>query len=98
MAEDMLGGVTLELGKGDLALSHYHRALSLNPNDPISNINIGNWNMFAGHPRDAIEYFQKVLRSPHAPEVLKTTAAEGLQRAYRELGTRDTAAEAPKQP
>ncbi len=98
MAEDMLGGVTLELGKGDLALSHYRRALSLNPNDPISNINIGNWNMFAGHPRDAIEYFQKVLRSPRAPEVLKTTAAEGLQRAYRELGTRDTAAEPPKQP
>ena len=41
----MLGGVTLELGKGDQALSHYRRALALNPNDPISNINIGNWNM-----------------------------------------------------
>jgi hypothetical protein len=82
MAEDMLGSVTLELGKGDEALSHHYRAPALrapalNPNDPISNINIGNWNMFAGHPRDAIKDHQKVLRSPRAPEVLKTKAAEG---------------------
>jgi protein O-mannosyl-transferase len=86
MAEDMVGGAMLELGKGDQALSHYYRALALNPNDPISNINIANWNLYAGHPRDAIEYYQKVLRSPRAPHVLKTKAAEGLQRASRELG------------
>ena len=96
MAEDMLGSVTLELGKSDEALSHYYRALALNPNDPISNINIGNWNMYDHHPREAIEYFQKVLRSPRAPEVLKTKAAEGLQRAYRELGTTEMSEPNPK--
>jgi protein O-mannosyl-transferase len=96
MAEDMLGAVTLELGKGDLALAHFQSALALNPNDPISNVNIGNWNLYAGHPRDAIEYYQNVLRYPRAPEVLKTKAAEGLQRAYRELGTDNAAVEAPK--
>jgi protein O-mannosyl-transferase len=98
MAEDMLGGVTLEAGKGDLALEHYQRALTLKPNDPISNVNIGNWNLYAGHPRDAIEYYQNVLRSPRAPEVLKTKATEGLERAYRELGMANAAAEVPKQP
>jgi hypothetical protein len=89
MAEDMLGGVTLELGKPDQALTHYYRALALNPDDPISNINIGNWNQYAGKPRDAIEYYQKVLHTPRSPEVLKTQAAEGLQRAYRTLGITD---------
>jgi protein O-mannosyl-transferase len=97
MAEDMLGGVTLELGNPDQALSHYRRALELNPNDPISNINVGNWNLYAGHPRDAIEYYQQVLRSPRAPEVLKTKASEGLERAYRELGSADASAEGSKQ-
>jgi hypothetical protein len=96
MAEDMLGGVTLELGKGDLALAHYYRALALNPNDPISNVNIGNWNLYAGHPRDAIEYYQTVLRSARAPEVLRTKASEGLQRAYRDVGISNAAPEAPK--
>jgi hypothetical protein len=96
MAEDMLGSVTLELGKADEALSHYNRALELNPNDPISNINVANWNLYAGRPRDAIEYYQKVLGSPRAPAFLKTKAEEGLQRAYRELGIANTAVGAPK--
>ena len=96
MAEDMLGGATLELGKPDQALAHYYRALALNPGDPISNINIGNWNLYAGKPREAIEYYQKVLRSPRAPQVLRTKATEGLQRAYRALRTSNAAAEAPK--
>ena len=90
MAEDMLGGVMLELGKPDQALTHYTRALALDPDDPISNINVGNWNVYASHPREAIEYFEKVLRSPRAPQVLKTTASEGLQRAYQQLGIVDT--------
>ena len=97
MAEDMLGGVTLELGKGDLALEHYRRALELNPNDPISNLNIANWHMYAGHPRDAIEYYQQVLRSPRAPEVLRSKASEGLQKAYIELGSTNPEAQGVKQ-
>ncbi len=98
MAEDFLGELMLELGKPDQALTHYYRALALNPDDPISNINVGNWNQYAGKPRDAIEYYQKVLRSPRAPEVLKTKATEGLQRAYRDLGIVDTTGVTPKQP
>jgi len=96
MAEDMLAGVTLELGKADLALSHYRRALALNPGDPISNVNIGNWNLYAGHPGDAVEYYQNVLSSPRAPEVLRAKAYEGLRRAYHELGSENAATEAPK--
>jgi protein O-mannosyl-transferase len=96
MAEDMLGGVTLELGEPDQALSHYYRALAMDPNDPISNINIGNWNQYAGKPRDAIEYYQKVLRSPRSPQVLKTKAAEGLQRAYHDLEVAGTSGQGSK--
>ena len=97
MAEDMLGGVTLEMGKPDLALAHYYRALALKPDDPISNINIGNWNLYAGKPREAIGYYQEVLRSPRSPEVLRTKATEGLQRAYHALGMTDTSGVSSKQ-
>ena len=96
MAEDFLGELMIELGKPDDALSHYHRALAMNPDDPISNVNIGGWNLYAGRPREAIEYYQKVLRSSRAPEVLKTKAAEGLQRAYRDLGVSEAAGKTPK--
>src|SRR5271165_590324 len=97
MAEDMLGGATLEMGKPDLALAHYYRALALKPDDPISNINIGNWNLYAGKPREAIGYYQEVLRSPRSPEVLRTKATEGLQRAYHALGMTDTSGVSSKQ-
>ncbi len=97
MAEDMLGGVTLELGKPDQALAHYYRALALKQDDPISNINIGNWNLYSGKPREAIEYYQRVLRSPRSPEVLRTKATEGLERAYRELGMTGTSGVSSKQ-
>jgi tetratricopeptide (TPR) repeat protein len=97
MAEDMLGGATLEMGKPDQALAHYYRALALNPDDPISNINIGNWNLYVGKPQEAIEYYQRVLRSPRSPEVLRTQATEGLQRAYHTLGMTDTTGAGSKQ-
>lgn len=87
MAEDFLGGVVLGLGKPDEALSHYYRALAINPDDPVSNTNIGNWKMYAGKPLEAIEYYQRVLHSPRAPKILKTQAADGLERAYRAIGT-----------
>ena len=98
MAEDMLGGLMLELGKPDEALAHYYRALALDPSDPISNINIGNWNQYAGRPQEAIEYYQRVLHSRRAPEVLKAKAAEGLQRANRALGNPAPPGEALRQP
>ncbi len=96
MAEDMLGSVMLEAGKPDRSLAHYYRALDLNPDDPISNINVGNWNLYAGKPREAIEYYQKVLRSPRAPQVLRTKATEGLQRAYHDLGIVDMSGQGSK--
>jgi len=98
MAEDMLGSLMLELRKPDDALAHYYRALALNPSDPISNINIGSWNLYAGNPRQAIEYYQKVLRTPRAPAVLKAQATEGLQRAYHSLGIQEPLEEPLKQP
>ncbi len=90
MAEDFLGELMLEQGKPDQALTHYQRAIAINPDDPIGNINIGGWNQYAGKPREAIAYYQKVLQSPRAPKVLRAKATEGLQRAYRDLGMVDT--------
>ncbi len=96
MAEDFLGELMMESREPDQALAHFHRALAINSNDPIANVNIGSWNQYAGKPRDAIEYYQKVLQSPRAPEVLKAKAAEGLRRAYRDLGMVDTTGITPK--
>ena len=98
MAEDFLGALMTELGKPDQAVSHFYRALAINPNDPIGNINIGNWNQYVGKPGESIEYYQRVLRSPRSPEVLRTQATEGLQRAYLKLGMVDTSGATPKQP
>jgi len=86
MAEDFLGGLMMELGRPADALAHFYRAFAINPADPISNLNIASWKQYAGKPREAIEYYQRVLHSPRAPNVLKTRAAEGLQRTYRDLG------------
>src|SRR5271165_5065986 len=97
-AEDFLGGLMVELGKPDDALAHYYRALAMNPGDPVSNLNIGNWKQHDGKPAEAIEYYQQVLRSPRAPAILKTKATEGLQRAYHDLGIVGPSGEPSQQP
>jgi tetratricopeptide (TPR) repeat protein len=97
-AEDFLGGLMAELGKSDDALAHYYRALAMNPGDPVSNLNIGSWKQHDGKPGEAIQYFQKVLRSPRAPEILKAKATEGVQRAYHDLGIVGAPGETAPQP
>ncbi len=86
MAEDFLGTLMIERSRPEEALAHFSRALAINPADPVSNVNIGNWKLYVGKPIEAIPYFQNVLHSSRAPAVLKTTAESGLQRAYRDLG------------
>lgn len=93
MAEDFLGGVMMDLGRPDDALAHFYRALAINPADPISNVNIGNWKLYVGKPIESIAYFQNVLRSSRAPAVLKVKAEEGMQRAYRDLSSGGVARE-----
>jgi len=97
-AEDFLGGLMVELGKPDDALAHYYRALAMYPGDPVSNLNIGSRKQFDGKPAEAIEYYQKVLRSPRAPAILKSKATEGLQRAYHDLGIVGPSGEASPRP
>jgi tetratricopeptide (TPR) repeat protein len=97
MAEDFLGELMMELRKPDQAVAHFRRALAINPDDPISNVNIGNWNQYVGKPREAIENYKKVLHSARAPEVLRTAATQGLQRADRDLGIVDTSGVTPEQ-
>ena len=97
MAEDFLGGVMMEVGKPDQALAHFYRALAIKPNDPVSNTNIGSWKLYVGKPLEAIEYYQNVLHSSRAPKILKTQAADGLDRAYRAIGTSDISRESSKQ-
>jgi protein O-mannosyl-transferase len=93
MAEDYLAGVMMEVGKPDQALAHFYRALAINPNDPVSNTNIGSWKLYVGKPQEAIAYYQNVLRSSHAPSILKAQATEGLNRAYRAIGSGDASGE-----
>jgi len=97
MAEDFLAEVMMEVGKPDQASAHFYRAVAINPNDPISNTNIGNWNLYVGKPVEAIGYYQNVLHSSRAPSILKTRAREGLDRAYRAIGAGDSAQGSSKQ-
>jgi len=86
MAEDNLGGLLLEERKVADAMPHFFRAAAINPGDPTSNLNVGAYEQGNGNPQKAIEYYQRVLRSPQSPPNVKAMATSNLERAYAELG------------
>ena len=67
-------------------MPHFFRAAAINPGDPTSNLNVGAYEQGNGNPQKAIEYYQRVLRSPQSPPNVRAMATSNLEKAYAELG------------
>jgi tetratricopeptide (TPR) repeat protein len=62
IAENNLGTALLEANRGDTALQHFEAALSLNPYDPLTNMNVAVNEQKHGELLKAIEHYQNVIR------------------------------------
>lgn len=84
VAEDNLGGALLEGGRSEDAIAHFHRAMAINPSDPMSRLNIAAYEQQHGALQQAIADDQAVLGMT-SDRGLQVTAYSNLGSAYREL-------------
>ncbi len=57
-----LGNALLQMGSVDKAITHFQKALEINPNDVEANINLGSALLQKGNVGEAISHFQKALQ------------------------------------
>ncbi len=84
-AENSLGVALQGEGEPEEAVKHFRAALTINPDDPASNMNIGIYEQQHGNLPEAIEHYKKVLSSSRDPN-LRSAALNGMGRAYSHLG------------
>ena len=92
IAEDNLGGALRGDGRTEDAMVHFRRAVEINPNDPIGNLNVAAYEQQHGNLQSAIERYQVALRMTPNLE-LQATAYSNLGSAYRELHDQSRARE-----
>jgi Flp pilus assembly protein TadD len=85
IAEDNLGGALLTEGKEEAAMPHFRSAAALNPDDPMSHLNLAAYAQRQGHPQEAIDQYAKVLTMTRDPR-LRATAFSDMGYALRDLG------------
>ncbi len=85
VAQDNLGGALLLRGNLDEAMPHFRMAAQINPQDPLSALNIANYELQQGRVQPAIDLFQQVLRVT-ANAGLQSNALTGMGWAYRHEG------------
>ncbi|MGA2689853.1 MAG: tetratricopeptide repeat protein [Candidatus Korobacteraceae bacterium] len=88
LAENNLGKILMSQGRVEEGVSHFLKATEIYPNDPVSNMNLGIYELQRGNPTEAIERFKKALISSHDAN-LRFAAFNDMGRAYSLLG--DTA-------
>jgi len=86
IAEDSLALEMLVRGKREEAISHFFRAIQFDPNDPTSNLDIGNYEQMNGRLSEALEYYKNLVRLAQAPPSLKHAAFLNMGHIYRSLG------------
>lgn len=84
IAEDNLGGALRAAGRTDDAMAHFRRAVAINPDDPIGNLNVAAYEQQHGNLPSAIQRYEVALRMTPSPE-LQATAYNNLGSAYRKL-------------
>jgi len=91
MAEDNLGLALMQQGRIEEALPHFYRAEKLNPDDPVSTVNVATDLLAHGRAQEAILKFEAAL--PRAAFVPKMPAYihSNLGSAYLSLGEADQA-------
>jgi len=93
-AESRIGVALASQGKQADAMRHFSRALALNPDDPVANVNVAFWEHEHGNLPAAIEHYKKALSSAnHNDAEIKIRAATNLGYAYRTLGDAASAQE-----
>jgi tetratricopeptide (TPR) repeat protein len=85
VAQDNLGGAFLLRGDIEEAMPHFRTAAEINPQDPLSTINLGSYQLQKGHLQSAIELCNRVLQLTSNAN-LRSNALSGLGSAYRQQG------------
>src|SRR5215469_13470043 len=84
-AENNLGMALLRQGKMDAAIPHFRAAAAIDPEDPVSNMNMGIYEQSRGNAPLAIEQYKKAIRLARNPK-LKAQAYNNLGYAYKDIG------------
>jgi len=85
VAHDNLGNALVTLGRYDEALVHFQAAAAINPKDPLSQLNIGAYQLQHGQVGESIARCLKVLQLT-SDRGLRANALGNLGSAYRRLG------------
>ena len=89
VAEDVLGHALLNLGEVEAAIPHFRAAMTLNPSDPDSNVNVGTYEQRRRNLPGAIAQYQKVIAmtqsTPRLDVQSRAQAFSNMGYAYREL-------------
>lgn len=83
VAHTNLGKAYEEVGRMDLAMSHYQAALLSNPGAAHPNLNLGDLFIRQGKPAFALQFYHRALRGGAR---LEHFAHHGLGKVYAELG------------
>jgi hypothetical protein len=86
IAEHWLGVEMLKQGKMDEALKHFYSAAAVNPDDAVSNFQIGLYEQKHGNPSGAITWYQHALHDKSESFENIALVWENMGIAYRALG------------
>jgi len=75
----------LRQGRMEDAIPHFRAAAAIDPDDPVSNMNIGTYEHSHGNLQLAIEYYKKAASLARNPK-LKADALNNLGYAYKDMG------------
>jgi tetratricopeptide (TPR) repeat protein len=95
VAQDNLGGALLLQGDLEAAMPHFRAAAEINPRDPLSTLNLANYELQHGRLPAAIDLYRRVPQIT-ANENLRSHALSGIGSAYRQQGKSHDAEEAFK--
>jgi tetratricopeptide (TPR) repeat protein len=85
VAEDNLGGALVDSGRVEEAIAHFRIAAEINPQDPLSRLDIGVYDQLHGNLQPAIGEYEAVLRLT-SDRGLRESAYDGLGSIHRRLG------------
>jgi protein O-mannosyl-transferase len=91
VAEDRVGGDLLEQGRTAEARQHFARAVSLNPADPVSNLELAFFEHQRGELHEALIHYERVVHAPDVTSEVKRRALVNLGHIYGTLGDAERA-------
>jgi tetratricopeptide (TPR) repeat protein len=90
VAQDNLGGALLLRGDLEAAMPHFRTASQINPQDPLSTLNLANYDLQQGRLQSSVDQYNRVLQITSNAN-LRSNALSGLGSAYRRQDKNSTA-------